>query len=132
MIIDQYKLIADLMMSNGEYNFLIICRTPRQTDIVYNWFAQNINGDKTIHLNRPTGYIGNKKNVLHIKTNSENVGRGRRPHLVIADVTVNESEMRAISGYGFPPLIRDMDWEVAGLEQDLMLNKGGNLNECYN
>ena len=41
MIILPYKMIADLMMSNGEYNFLIVCRTPRQVDIIYNWFAQN-------------------------------------------------------------------------------------------
>lgn len=132
MIINQYKLIADLMMSDGEYNFLIVCRTPRQTDIVYNWFVQNIDGNKTMHLSRQHGYIGNKKNVLYIKTNSENIGRGRRPHLIIADITTDELVMRATSIYGFPPLIKDMDWEVAGLEQDLMLNKGGNSNEYCN
>lgn len=61
-----------------------------------------------------------------LKPNVENIGRGRRPHLIIADVTVNQPEMRAISYHGFPPLIRDMDWNVAELEQDLMLNKGEN------
>lgn len=123
MIMLPYKMIADLMMSNGEYNFLIVCRTPRQADIIYNWFVQNIDGGITIHLSRQHGYIENKKNVLHIRINSEHIGRGWRPHLIIADVTVNQSEMRAISGYGFPALIRDMDWEVAGLKQDLELNK---------
>lgn len=123
MIISPYKIIADLMMSNGEYSILIVCRTPRQADIAYSWFVQNIDGDKTMHLSRRNGYIGNKKNILHIKINSENIGRGRQPHLIIADFTVNLSEMSAISGYGFPPLIRDMDWEVAGLKQDLELNK---------
>lgn len=132
MIILPYKMIADLMMSDGEYNFLIVCRTPRQAEIVYNWFIQNIDDGKTTHLSREHGYIGNKKNVLYIKTNSENIGRGRWPHLIIADITANDSVMRAISFYGFPPLIKDMDWEVAGLEQDLVLNKGGKLNEYNN
>ena len=57
MIMLPYKMIADLMMSNGEYNFLIVCRTPRQADIIYNWFVQNIDGGITIHLSRQHGYI---------------------------------------------------------------------------
>lgn len=127
IVLPTYKLIADLMMSDGMYNFLIICRTLQQIETIYSWyynyFKENqADKDSTYKASKLGGYIRYKNNVLQIRTFSNGDAlRGCKPHLIIADLTVNVPEVRAISDCGFPPLIRDMDWDVAILEQDLML-----------
>lgn len=123
IVLPTYKMIADLMMSDGMYNFLIICRTLQQTDTIYHWYFNYFKENKVskYQVSKLRGYIRYKNNALQIRTfSNENALRGYKPHLIIADLTVNEPEVRAISHYGFPPLFTDMDWDVAILEQDLM------------
>lgn len=102
MIMFPYKMINDIMMSNGGYSILIVCKTQQQANDIYKWFLRNIEGDKQIHYSQKEKYIKNKNNVLHIGyIPSETVSRGYRPHLVVADTTFDAIEVKDISSFHY-------------------------------